>query len=505
MRPRNTLFLLFVLAALGAYLYWVELPQQKRQAEEKLLLAFDKERVTAISLDYPDHAIALEKSAEGHWRIVRPLEADADDTTVKNLITAIADTQVTKTLEDVSDKLASYGLATPEATVTLTVKDTGALPALKIGKTTQVGFSTYAQKGDDPKVYITGGALQAGTKKQVKDLRDKSLIAFDDAEVQRLEIRHDPTTIVVEREGGGDRWTITSPARYPADSSEMRALLASLRGLRADDFVSEDAKTDLAQYGLVTPQLTLGIWLGKDNAQKTLLIGGTREEAQKKTLYATRAERPTVYTIPDYSLKNLDKDLGTLRDKTVLAFEKEKATKLVVTRKDGAGFTLAKREGAWHLETPGEGAERAPTISRFVDDVAGFKGNEIVAEKTADLAQYGLAQPGLSIAVSDDKGPLGTVLAARAAPGATADTEAKSYVAAAGTGIVYGVKSYAFDRLDKKAADFREPLATPVPSGAGIAAPAEEAEEGAALNADEAGGEDEDIGDEDTLGDDEDE
>jgi hypothetical protein len=499
-RPRNTLFLLLVLAALGAYLYWVELPQQKRQAEEKLLLAFDKERVTAIGLDYPDHAIALEKSAEGHWRIVRPLEADADDTTVRNLITAIADAQVTKTLEDVSDKLASYGLATPEATVTLTVKDTGTLPALKIGKTTQVGFSTYAQKGDDPKVYITGGALQTGTKKQVKDLRDKTVIAFEDTEVQKLELRHDQGAIVVEHEGG-DRWTITAPARYPADSGEMRALLASLRGLRADDFVSEEAGADLAPYGLASPQLALSVWLGKDQAQKTLLVGGTHEEAQKKTLYAKRAERPTVYTIPDYALKNLDKGLGTLRDKTVLAFEKEKATGLAVTRKDGAGFTLVKREGTWHLDTPGEGAERVPTIARFVDDVAGFKGSEIVAEKTADLAQYGLAEPDLSIAVSDEKGPLGTVLAARTAPGAGSDAEAESYVAAAGTGIVYGVKPYAFDRLDKKAADFREPPATPAPSGAGVATPGEEA--GGALNAEDAGGED--LGGEDEgFGDDED-
>ena len=503
MRPRNTFLLLLVLAALGAYLYWVELPQQQRQAEEKRLFAFDKEAVTAINLDYPDHAIALEKTAEGRWRIVRPLEADADDTTVKNLIGTLADAQATKTLENVGDKLGSYGLATPEVTVTLTVKDTGALPALKVGKTTQVGFSAYAQKGDDPKVYITGGALQAGMKKQVKDLRDKTVIAFDDAEVQKLALSHEQSAIVVEREGAGDRWTITAPARYPADGAEMRALLASIRGLRADDFVSEDAGTDLAQYGLVSPQLTLSVWLGKDQAQKTLLIGSTHEEAQKKTLYAKRAERPTVYTVPDYALKNLDKGLGALRDKTVLAFEKEKATKLVVTRKDGAGFTLAKREGSWHLETPGEGAERAPTITRFVDDVAGFKGNEIVAEKTVDLAQYGLAAPDLSIAVSDEKGPLGTVLASRTAPGASADTEAPSYITAAGTGIVYGLKSYAFDRLDKKAADFREPLATPAPSGAGIATP--EDEEGGALDADDAGGEDEDIGDEDTLGGDEDE
>jgi len=88
---------------------------------------------------------------------VRPLEADADDTTVKNLISTLADAQATKTLENVGDKLGSYGLATPEVTVTLTVKDTGALPALQ-GRQDDAGRpSRRTRKGDDPKVYITGG------------------------------------------------------------------------------------------------------------------------------------------------------------------------------------------------------------------------------------------------------------------------------------------------------------------------------------------------------------
>ena len=37
MRPRNTLLLLLVLVGLGAYLYWVELPHQKSQAEQILI------------------------------------------------------------------------------------------------------------------------------------------------------------------------------------------------------------------------------------------------------------------------------------------------------------------------------------------------------------------------------------------------------------------------------------------------------------------------------------
>ena len=108
MRPRNTLLLLLVLAALGAYLYWVELPHEKTQAEQKRLLTFEKDKVASVTLEYPDHTISLARDAEKHWRLVKPIEAPADDAAANNLVTAVADAQVTRTLDDIGDKLASY-------------------------------------------------------------------------------------------------------------------------------------------------------------------------------------------------------------------------------------------------------------------------------------------------------------------------------------------------------------------------------------------------------------
>jgi len=496
-RPRNTVLLLLVLAALGAYVYWVELPHEAKQAAEKKLVALERDGVTGIALDYPDHSIALEKSPEGRWRIVKPVAADADDAAVKSLIAAVADAEVTRTLEDVGDKLASYGLDKPEVTVGITRKEGGALPPIKVGKTTAIGFSAYVQKGDDPKVYVTGGALQSGLKKQIRDLRDKTIITFEDQDVQQLELTRGSDAPLILDRLDAERWRITAPASFPADSAEVRALLASLRGIRADDFVSDDAAADLQAYGLAVPRLKVSVRLGKDRAQKTLLIGASRTEKDQKGLYAKRAEGATVYGISEYSIKNLDKELVTLRDKTVLSFDKDKAAKVEVTRKDGLGFTLVRRGGSWHIETPGEGAERAPTLLRFPEDVATMKGSEIVAEHALDLAQYGLAAPDMTIVISDETGkPLGTMIGAR---GTMTGPDAKSYLAAGGGDVVYGVKSYSYDRIDKKAADFREQPPTPIPTGAGIASPAPP---GAPEIGDETGGE-ADFGDED-LGDDSD-
>jgi hypothetical protein len=467
--PRNTLVLLLVLLGLGGYLYFVERPSQEREAEAKKLVALKKDDVTAVTLTYPDRTIALAKNEQGHWRLTKPVEADADDAVVNNMIVAVEQADVSRTLEDVGDKLASYGLAPPEATVTLTLKDGKPFPALKIGKTTQIGSAAYIQKADDPKVQISTMAFQSAMKKQPKDLREKRLVTFEDQDVQKLELEKDGKTITAERVDG-EQWRITQPGAYPADSAEIRALLASIRGLRADDFVSDDAAPDLGKFGLAKPQLRATVWTGKDAAQRTLLLGAFKDDdPNKKSVFAKRAELPTVVTLPDYAFKNLDKSLSTLRDKTVLAFAKEQAAKLAVKRKDGAGFTLVRRDGAWHVEEPGEGTERGPTMTRFLDDVAGFKGTDIVSEDPkVDLREYGLGTPDMTIVVSDADGkPLGTLVGARG-PEPAGDPNAKAFVSAVGIGIVYDVKPFVYDRIDKKLADFRD---TPRPSASPGAAP----------------------------------
>lgn len=508
MKPRNTLVLLLVLLGLGAYLYFVERPNEQREEAEKKLVALNKDDVTGVTLAYPDRTIVLEKNADGHWRLTQPVTADADDPVVNNMIVAVAEADVSRTLDDVGDKLASYGLAPPEATVTLTLKS-GSVPPIKIGKTTQIGSAAYFQKGDDPKVYIGTMAFQSAMKKQVKDLRDKTLLTFEDQDVKKVELTKAGSTIALEH-GEGDKWRITSPGTYPADAAEIRALLASIRGLRADDFVSDDPAADLAKYGLVEPQLKVAVTAGKDGAQKTLLLGGFKDDdANKKGIYAKRAELPAVVVLPDFSIKNLDKSLSTLRDKTVLTgITKDQIAKIVVTRKDGNGFTLTKRDGTWHIEEPGEGTERQPTMTRFLDDVVAFKGTDIMSEEpNKDLREYGLGTPDMTVVLNDADGkPLATLIGARG-PEPAGDPNAKAFVSGVGSGIVYVVKPFVYDRIDKKRADFRDapkpaPGTTPAGGGAMGAAPGAAAlGTGAAMQGGE-GTEDVDVpGDDDAGGD----
>jgi hypothetical protein len=104
MRFRNTLALAVLFLALGGYLYFVENPRHEQAAEEKKLVSFKPDDASEVTLTYPDKQIILKKTGAG-WRISKPIDVDADQTAVANLLRAAADAEVKRTLESGSTSL----------------------------------------------------------------------------------------------------------------------------------------------------------------------------------------------------------------------------------------------------------------------------------------------------------------------------------------------------------------------------------------------------------------
>jgi hypothetical protein len=443
------LVLAVLVAALGGYLWFYEVPQARKEAEKEKLVGVADDAITGIELAYPDRTIALVKG-DGGWRLTKPVEAPADEPVVKALVTAITSAQVQKSLDELPSDLAPFGLDKPSTTITLTVKD-GTVPPIKIGKNTTIGAKTYVRKGDEPKVYLTASTIQTSIDKQARDLRDKQLLAFQDDEVQRIEIAKPgaPSMVLVKK--GPDTWLL-EPGDLPADLTEVRSYLSSLRTTRAMEF-PDDAPADLTKYGLRAPRLTVTVSTGKDGATpatQQLLVGGESSGEQTKHVYVKRADRPAVYAVGDWAYRSLDKDAAALRDKTVLAFSSGGVGRVVLERKEGVGATFVRAgTDAWTLDGVEAAKVKATAIQRFVDDLRDLKGSAIAAEPPGDLARFGLDAPALRLTVTDNDGkPIGTVLGAK--------KDAKHYVMREGGPTVFETRDYMYTRLDKQARDFEQ-------------------------------------------------
>ena len=82
------LVLAVLVAALGGYLYFYEIPQAKKEAEKEKLAGVAADAVTGVQLVYPDRTIVLTKADKG-WRLTQPVDAPADEAVVKALVQAV--------------------------------------------------------------------------------------------------------------------------------------------------------------------------------------------------------------------------------------------------------------------------------------------------------------------------------------------------------------------------------------------------------------------------------
>ncbi len=455
MRFRTTLVLLLILAGLGAYLYWMEFPRQQKEAEAKKLFAIKPDEIVEVRLRFQDRNILLRKTGEV-WRLVEPLEAPADEITVKNLLNTIAECEVKREIEEATD-LKQFGLDPPFVTLELKLKDRE-LPAVAVGKNTPVGFSAYIQRLDDKKVRLTTSAFRAGLDKQVKDVRDKAILNFTDEDVQRFSLVRSDGTISLSRKDG--QWVIEQPGNYPADGPTVRSFLSTLRTMRAIDFPN-DNPTDLSPYGLDAPRLRVVLFLGKDQAEKHVLIGGENPE-KKSEIYVQTSGVPTIYTVSDWVWRDLNKNLTDFRDKLVLAYNADQVRTVEIGRGDGTNFRLvAKEKDQWAVEGV-EGKPATSLIRQWLQDIHDLRGYEIAADEPTDLAAYGLDKPLLTVRLL---GPEQQEIGSMRIGMVTTEQGSKEYFAVGSKSpTVFKVRDYLVTRLNKSSQDFIE-KPTPTPGG----------------------------------------
>jgi len=232
---RRILLLLVLVAGLGTYLWVYEVPKAREEGKKAKLLGVDKDAITGIDLVFPDREIELKKGDQG-WRIVKPVDAPADDPAVKGVVNTLADAEVQRTLDEAPQDLAAFGLDKPNPLVKITVKSGAEPPPIAVGKNTAIGGKSYVRKGDEPKLYLTTSSLQYGLNKQAKDLRDKQLVTFQDDDVQRVDIASGGQTTTLARKGK-DAWVV-QPGDQPADGQSSPVPMLPGRCVRLEGRVS---------------------------------------------------------------------------------------------------------------------------------------------------------------------------------------------------------------------------------------------------------------------------
>ena len=417
--------LLLLVAALGAYLYCLRGPEgASRRRRRTSSLAVDKDDVTG---DRPRLPRPRDRAPQGRrrWRLTKPIDAPADDAAVKALRRARSPTPRSRSRStSCPTDLAAFGLDQPSPTVRPDHRKGRRCPPIAVGKNTAIGGKTYVRDGDEPKVYLTASTLGVALNKQVKDLRDKQLLTFQDDDVTRVDIAPTGrTTGHPDPRKDKDAWTL-EPGDHPADH-HRGALLPLVAALDPRRRLPGRRDADLGKYG---PRHAAAHRHGRRRQ------GRRRRRRCSSATRARRARRsrstPSASGQPDDRhrsatgrFRTLGKDAAQFRDKTVLGFDAERVGK-DRPRAEGRPRRHARprrADGGWEVEGADSKSKAGdhPALRRRPARAA--RRRRSPPSRANDLSGFGLDAPDLRIALDRSRSskPIGTVLAARSTTAST--------------------------------------------------------------------------------------
>jgi hypothetical protein len=247
--------------------------------------------------------------------------------------------------------------------------------------------------------------IKGGQERQLEAERQKQLLDFEDHEAQRLTIDAGDTLLVLERRDGD--WVLTSPVETGADADAVERYLRALRETEIEGEPLQDSTAVaadpgvLADYGLDNPRLAVHLGLLADAAPADTFYFGDDTPTDRFTYLRRSGRAPEVLRVRAWRYDNLAKGLHDLRDRRLLAFDKEQVRRLRL-RHDGSEVDIVRQEGTWRLTAPWNRAADGTAIDGLLDRLHSERTERIVDEvpDAQRLADAGLAPGQESVEVT---------------------------------------------------------------------------------------------------------
>lgn len=304
-------------------------------------------------------------------------------------------------------------------------------------------------------------------------------ISFADAAYQDMKLVKDRT---------GD-WQLENPFRADADSEKVNQML--------DDTLNKRVKqnlevTELTQYGLDTPSITLSLWTAGTSPAATFFIG---KKAINFSVYVKEKSEAHIFLIESSALDDLTKSPTDLRSRSVIEFQLPVTsfqlrvkrelvaatnTSLTLTKNAstdnfekarvlGQDWELVtgnyhsvnceKRGDTWFVTHPIEAKADTEEIETLLSElralqVSTFEADTVDANVPVRLENSGLDTPRLQIALTD--GDKTYALHIGSAVPSGDGTQKRVYVKSVHQDAIYTVSDDIYKLLNKSAFDLRD-------------------------------------------------
>lgn len=431
-------------------------------------------RITAASTPRAQKLTVVHRGARtelvknnGRWEFAAAAGAPgepADATAVDDVLKAIAGLTALG-FEPSADP--AFGLASPRAEIELVVEGKTTPTRLIVGGLTPSKTGAYIQNAEEEFVAVVAADSVEPLLVSPQAFLSRDLLAFSRDRAAGIEVTKDGVTRTLENNAG--KWAFTTPVAGDAEEAAVNAALTALVNLRGRRVIATAAEA--ANYGLA----------GGDAVKVSVLVNpppkpqpATAPDSQpveppdppvKYTVILARtADGKTVAmletgrTICEIDAKVYDDLTAELFETHVVTLEPNQTKRLTVT--SAAPVTFSKESGKWQLAGESTFPVDPAKMTSYLDALRDMRLKHYVRYTGANLAEFGLDQPALTVAVETESGsPFELRVSGR---GPTDDT--RFATSSAGLDRVFVLAKDDVAKLDKQAKDFQNvPGGTPPP------------------------------------------
>ena len=479
MRFKGTFILLIVCVIFGAYFYFYEIrggaQREKEREAENQLWKLETSDIQQIDIIHPDQHITIVRSSDKDWRITAPRSLAADPDELNTIVGSAANLRREAVVGSAVTDLTKYGLEPAHLHLELKTKD-GKKYGISIGNSNPTGNSSYVSLAGKSEIYLVANSVARTFDKKLDDLRNHSVLSFEQWEAQSLDLKSTKGDVSLLKED--NRWWFRGKEKWAADSASVSSVLGSLSSARIGEFF-DDNPDDYVDLGFDKPLVDLRLTYGKDRAIKHLIIGIEKSELSRKgtdksdlrlepkkamrgkassapsQLYLAKDEsRPDLFFVEKDLVDKLLKSPDELRDKALAVFQRWEIDSMTLTNANGT-FDFTKSGGEWVL-----GKDKKKTNWETVNGILDAMEKQVreFIDKPGALPTYGLDKPAIHVVLKQ-----GGLIKVDCAFGK--ETGDGVYAQLKGESFVKIADKESYDRLNKGESDFVDLSATAAAKG----------------------------------------
>ena len=271
--------------------------------------------------------------------------------------------------------------------------------------------------------------------------RDK-VFSVEADKIEEISVKSETGDRTTLRKSGSD-WQIVAPAATKPDSAEVSGITSNLASLEVQRVIDENP-SDVGEYGLAQPRVDVAFKAA--GQQHTLHIG--RKTPPGTDLYARIDDQKRVFLISSYLDSTFNRSTFDLRDKTVLALNRDAIDGITVSTADRA-LKVAKAGSEWRLAEPVAARADFSTIESLISKLSTLQMKSIAAQEIKDPAEYGLDKPAATVTIGSGSSQAVLQVGKAAADGTV-------YAKDQSRPMVFTVETTLLDDLKKDTAEFRQ-------------------------------------------------